>query len=97
MAYTAPHSPFHLPPQALHHQGDLPADEASIEANPLPYYFAMIESLDTELGRLLSSLSPAALENTLLVFMGDNGTPNGVAQTPYVSTKAKGSLCQGGL
>ena len=97
LAYTAPHSPFHLPPQALHHQGDLPADEASIEANPLPYYFAMIESLDTELGRLLNSLSPAALENTLIVFMGDNGTPNGVAQTPYVSTKAKGSLYQGGI
>lgn len=97
MAYTAPHPPFHLPPLALHHQGNLPEDETSIAANPLPYYFAMIESIDTELGRLLDGLSATALENTLIVFMGDNGTPNGVAQAPYTSTKAKGSLYEGGV
>ena len=50
LAYTAPHSPFHLPTAGLHSQGGLPTDEASIEAHPLPYYFAMIESVDTELG-----------------------------------------------
>ena len=97
LAYTAPHSPFHLPPAGLHSQGGLPTDEASIEAHPLPYYFAMIESVDTELGRLLNVLSPTVLENTLIVFMGDNGTPNGVAQAPYSSTKAKGSLYKGGV
>lgn len=56
----------------------------------------MIESLDTELGRLISSLSSETLENTLIVFIGDNGTPNQVAQPPYTSTKAKGSLYEGG-
>lgn len=97
LAYFAPHSPFHLPPQALHTQGVLPEDEASIAANPLPYYFAMIESVDSELGRLLSSLSSSTLENTLIVFIGDNGTPNQVAQAPYAATKAKGSLYEGGI
>lgn len=97
LAYFAPHSPFHLPPQELHTQGVLPEDEASVAANPLPYYFAMIESVDTELGRLLSSLSSSTLENTLIVFIGDNGTPNQVAQAPYTATKAKGSLYEGGI
>ena len=97
LAYNAPHSPFHLPPNELHYQGNLASDEASIDQNPLPYYLAMIESLDTEIGRLLSGLSSATLENTLIVFMGDNGTPNGVVQSPYVSTKAKGSLYHGGV
>ena len=97
LAYSAPHSPFHLPPQELHSQGVLPEDETSISANPLPYYFAMIESVDSELGRLLSSLSSSTLENTLIVFIGDNGTPNQVAQTPYTTTKAKGSLYEGGI
>lgn len=97
LAYNAPHSPFHLPPSSLHYQGELPGDAASIDANPLPYYFAMIESIDTELGRLLSHLPAETRENTLIVFMGDNGTPNGVAQAPYVPTKAKGSLYQGGV
>lgn len=97
LAYNAPHTPFHLPPQELHSQGSLPEDEESISQNPLPYYFAMIESLDTELGRLISTLSSETLENTLIVFIGDNGTPNQVAQSPYTSSKAKGSLYEGGI
>ena len=41
LAYTAPHSPFHLPPSNMHSQGNLPSDQASIEANSLPYYLSM--------------------------------------------------------
>ncbi len=41
LAYTAPHPPFHLPPNDLHTQSDLPDDQSSINANPLPYYMAM--------------------------------------------------------
>ncbi|MFB1040489.1 MAG: sulfatase-like hydrolase/transferase, partial [Polaribacter sp.] len=43
LAYNAPHTPFHLPPNELHSQGVLPIDQASIDANPLPYYMAMLE------------------------------------------------------
>ena len=58
LAYNAPHSPFHLTPADLHLQGDLPNDEISIEANPRPYYPAMVESLDHEMNRLLSEQVP---------------------------------------
>lgn len=94
LAYTAPHTPFHLPPNELHSQNNLENTEEAIEKNPLPYYQAMLESLDTEIGRLLDSMSQEERENTLIIFMGDNGTPNQVIQAPYEKRKAKGSLYQ---
>lgn len=96
LAYNAPHEPFHLPPYELHYQGELPTDEASIEANPLPYYLAMLEAMDTEIGRLLNSMSSEEKANTVIIFVGDNGTPNQVIQE-YNSKRAKGSLYKGGI
>lgn len=96
LAYTAPHEPFHLPPTDLHSLGDLPTDAASIETNPIPYYFAMIEAMDTEIGRLLNSMASEEKENTVIIFIGDNGTPNQVTEA-YNSKRVKGSLYQGGI
>lgn len=96
LAYNAPHTPFHLPPTDLHTQGNLPTDQGSIDANPLPYYLAMLEAMDTEFGRLLDNMSSEEMENTIIIFIGDNGTPNQVAQE-YNSKRVKGSLYQGGI
>lgn len=97
LAYNAPHTPLHLPPAFMHSQGALPTDQASITANPLPYYLAMCESVDYELGRLLTTLEPAVLANTVVIFMGDNGTEANTIQLPYVATHAKGTLYEGGV
>ncbi|MFY0604849.1 MAG: sulfatase-like hydrolase/transferase [Flavobacteriaceae bacterium] len=97
LAYNAPHTPFHLAPTDLHSQGNLPTDQSSIDANPLPYFMSAVEAMDNELGRLLNSLSTAERNNTIIIFIGDNGTPNQVAQSPYRSTRAKGSIYQGGV
>ena len=96
LAYNAPHTPFHLPPNELHTQGVLPTDDASIDANPLPYYMAAIEALDSEMGRLLNSLSDEEKSNTVIIFIGDNGTPGPVAQE-YNTRRVKGSIYQGGV
>ena len=96
LAYNAPHTPFHLPPSNLHSQGQLPADQSSIDSNPLPYYLAMIEAVDSEMGRLFNSISEEELANTTVIFIGDNGTPNQVVQQ-YNSNRAKGSLYKGGI
>lgn len=96
LAYTAPHTPFHLPPTNLHSQGNLPTDQASIDANPTPYYMAMLEAMDSEIGRLLSAMSQEEKDNTVIIFIGDNGSPGGVAQV-YNSRRTKGSLYQGGI
>ena len=96
LAYNAPHTPFHLAPLNLHSLGQLPSDQASIDENPIPYYFSMLEAMDSEIGRLLSSLDSDELEKTTILFVGDNGTPNPVSQQ-YNSRRVKGTLYQGGI
>ena len=95
LAYNAPHTPFHLPPTNLHTQS-LASDQASIDANPQPYYMAMLEAMDTEVGRLLNSMTQEEKDGTVIIFIGDNGTPNQVVQE-YASQRAKGSVYQGGV
>ena len=64
VAYNAPHTPFHVPPNNLHSQENLATDQGSIDANPLPYYMAALEALDTEMGRLINSMSQEEKDNT---------------------------------
>jgi arylsulfatase A-like enzyme len=96
LAYTAPHTPFHLPPNELHSSTNLDNTESDIENNPKPYFFSMIEALDTEIGRLLNAIPKEELDNTTIIFIGDNGSPNQVVQS-YGKRKAKGSIYQGGI
>ena len=95
LAYNAPHTPFHVPPTDMHSQGNLPAYILGMDATP--YYMAAIEAMDFEIGRLLNSIPQNERENTTIIFIGDNGTPEQVAQTPYSSTTSKGTLYQGGI
>ena len=97
LAYNAPHTPFHLAPTNLHSQGNLPTDQASIDANPTPYFMSAIEAMDSEIGRLLNSMSAEERANTVIIFIGDNGSPNKVAQSPYNRNHAKNTLYQGGI
>ena len=97
LAYSVPHTPFHLPPAQMHSQGNLPTDQTSINANPQPYFIAMVESMDYEIGRLLNRIPQDELNNTIIIFMGDNGTAGQVIQNPYVSNRSKGSIYQGGI
>ncbi len=97
LAYTAPHSPFHLPPSGLHTRSDLSGGRSDVARNPLPYYLAMIETIDREMGRLLSTLSAEARRNTIVIFLGDNGTPREVIQPPYKRFQGKHTVFQGGI
>lgn len=95
LAYNAPHTPFHAPPSNMHTQGNLPAYTNSLD--PIPYYMAAIEAMDFQIGRLLDSIPEDERNNTVIIFMGDNGTPSQVAQSPYSSSTAKSTLYQGGI
>jgi arylsulfatase A-like enzyme len=97
LAYTAPHDPFHLPPAELHTRRDLSGDSLDIAVNPLPYYLAMMEAMDSELGRFLASLRADERENTIVIFVGDNGTPSEVVQSPYDDYRAKSTIFEGGI
>jgi arylsulfatase A-like enzyme len=97
LAFNAPHAPFHRPPLNLITNQSLSTNQATINANPLPYYLASIEAMDKEIGRLIGSLTTAQKQNTVFVFIGDNGTPTQVAQAPYASNGTKSTLFQGGI
>lgn len=94
LAFNAPHTPFHAPPAELHTQALPPVEPAS---QPVPFYDAMVEALDKELGRLLANLPPGVAANTTVILIGDNGSTGAVVLPPYEPTKAKGTLYQGGV
>ena len=95
-AFNAPHTPFHLPPTNLcPHYAGLSGTAGDIIAHRLDYYHAMIEAMDTEIGRLLAALPDRA--NTHIIFLGDNGTLGSVIQPPLTSTRGKETLYEGGI
>lgn len=96
VAYNAPHTPFHLPPASLHNR-NLSGTQADIDANPRDYYLAAIEAMDSEIGRLLAALPAAVRANTVVLFIGDNGTPARVRDRAVFPQGAKGSLYEGGV
>lgn len=95
LAYNAPHTPFHAPPKEMHSQGDLPPYNK--DADPMPYFMASIEAMDYQIGKLLNSLSENERKNTVIIFIGDNGTEPVVTQAPYDKNQVKRSIYQGGI
>ena len=85
MGFNLPHTPLHTPP-----------DDAR-DGNSNSQYGAMIEAMDTQIGRLLASIAPDVLENTFVIFMGDNGTQSGNVTAPFQDGRAKGTVYQGGV
>lgn len=88
LAHVAPHTPVHIPPSEMF-------TIKGLEANARKYR-AMIESLDYEIGRLLDSIPDHVLENTLVIFLGDNGTPNNFLQG-FPDDRGKQTIYQGGI
>jgi len=96
LAFNAPHTPFHAPPENLHSYGKLSTEKRDMRRNRITYYNAALQALDTEIGRLLRSMSQETRENTILMFMGDNGSPNQIAKDVYGARGAKGGIYEGG-
>ncbi len=88
LAHIAPHSPFQVPPDSLYTIQN-PTSNKQI-------YNASIEALDHETGRLLASMDEETRNNTLVIFIGDNGTPNAVL-SEYPAQHGKASMYEGGI
>ncbi|MEM7200783.1 MAG: sulfatase-like hydrolase/transferase [Planctomycetota bacterium] len=93
LSFNAPHSPFHAPPAGLHSQ-DLTGLDPS-EA-PIPFYKAMVEAMDTEIGRLLAGLGSQRAQ-TNVFFLADNGPDGAVVEPPFTAARGKGTPYEGGL
>lgn len=92
LAYNAAHTPFHRPDDELISE----TSKARVETN-LHNYLAMLEAMDTEMGRLIASMSIEEKANTVIIFIGDNGTPKQVVQFTDKTKHRKGSIYQGGI
>lgn len=87
LAHIAPHAPFQNPPEGTYATN--PVDNKST-------YNAMVENMDFEINRLLESMDEETRENTVIIFIGDNGTP-GKANTYFPNGRVKSSLYSGGV
>jgi arylsulfatase A-like enzyme len=92
VAFNAPHKPYHVPPAHLHSQ-TLPP----LGSDDPAYMRALTESMDTEIGRLLAGMDPAVRADTLVIFVGDNGTAASATTAPFPASHAKGTIFEGGL
>ncbi|MFZ4544301.1 MAG: sulfatase-like hydrolase/transferase [Saprospiraceae bacterium] len=97
LAFNAPHFPFHLPPSTLCNTAGLSGTTADIKNNPKKYFKSTVQAMDTEIGRLFQYLKDNNLmDNTNIIFIGDNGNDNRVAQISD-KTKAKATLYDYGV
>jgi arylsulfatase A-like enzyme len=104
LPYNAPHGTgastgFQVPPANLHSVNVGGLQPGAIQ-NSIPVYKAMIQAMDTEIGRLLASLGPVGSperDNTVIIFMGDNGTPMAVKDSGARVRGSKSSIYEGGV
>lgn len=82
---SLPHGPMHVPPPELLPVG-YPTPVSAREK-----YEAMLRAQDTLLGQMLAGIS---LEDTIIIVLGDNGTPTNVAPD---SDKAKTTVFERGV
>ena len=82
---NAPHGPFIAPPKNTNRFKDLGFKEKTAG------FYGMIENIDENMGRLISKLSAwNQLDNTLVIFMSDNGMTGGGSGRGVVGKGADG-------
>jgi len=102
LAFNTPHSPFQVPPNSTnpgpHHAAlsGVPGDSAGIDSEA-DIYRAMVEYMDEEIGRLLASIPADELQQTTIIFIGDNGTPGRVTTGAIAPNHAKFTVYQQGI
>ena len=94
LALSAAHEPFRKPPNELHSMDSLPVTDAPGTALKRLYYRAMLEAVDTEVGRLLAHVDRAT---TTVILLGDNGTPPPGVAPPYDPQRSKNTLYEQGI
>jgi arylsulfatase A-like enzyme len=107
LAFNAPHAPFHVPPASKYSGVSLTGqagDTCTRNTNTdsiANCYRAAAEAMDTYIGELLNNIDAQTLANTLIIFVGDNGTtPEAIieeAGLPFNKLHGKGTVYEGGV
>jgi arylsulfatase A-like enzyme len=93
LGFSAAHIPFHAPPAHLHTYNL----SGQPEATPVEHYRAAVQAMDTEIGRLMQSIPPEVRENTMVIFLADNGSVTDAVLPPGIPNQSKGTLFEGGV
>jgi arylsulfatase B len=97
LAFNAPHTPFHLPPDSLIINRSLSGTTADIQANPKAYFKVMAEAMDNRIGKIVAWLEANnKMNNTDIIFIGDNGNTMRTAQSLPIS-RSKSTVYQEGI
>lgn len=102
VAFNAPHAPMHVPPDNTYSIGlrGSAGNSCTVPARP-DCYRAAAESMDHYINEMLASIGTATLNDTLIIFVGDNGTPGNVvieeAGLPFDTSHGKGTVYEGGI
>lgn len=90
MAYNTPHTPYQVPDRYFNKYSKMGL------SNELACIYGMVENIDDNVGRLMLTLDEEGLsENTIVIFMTDNG-PNGWRYNGNMKGK-KGWVDEGGV
>ncbi len=90
--YNAPHAPYQVPDEYYDKYKHLAKDSSDM----IPAVYAMCENIDHNIGRIMAKLEETnSLENTIIVFMTDNG-PNDYRYNGGMRGK-KGMTYEGGI
>ncbi len=93
LSYNAPHAPFHDPPLHPTEPGPL-----VLNVDDRGRYKSMVKYMDLEIGRLVAYLAAQGLDDdTVIIFLGDNGTPCPVSQASPRQDRQKGTPYEGGV
>ena len=75
LAFNLGHTPLHIPPEKYRQSDYSDIDPSEMQREDYQASFAaMMEAMDTQIGRLLATLDADTRENTYVIFIGDNGT-----------------------
>ncbi len=92
VTYTAPHSPYQGPDD----KPEKPVSDENFNKGTRETYVEMVERMDEGIGRIVETLEEKGfLDNTLLIFMSDNGANNKGRNAPF--SGHKGGLFEGGI
>jgi len=91
LTLNAPHKPFELPPEGCSYRPE--GDEAPTHSGGI--YKEMVECIDIQLGVLFAGIEE--MDNTLIIFVGDNGTVSSISEGVYRDDRGKGTLYESGV
>ena len=103
--YSAPHGTrandgFQVPPADLFtvDVGGRAPGSSTVYDGVVSVYQAVIQGMDTEIGRMLTEIDNLQeLDNTIVIFLGDNGTPPPIQDTNVGNRGAKATVYEGGV